>query len=201
MTTYGTIPTISLPPPSQDKRQFVSLAKERIEASLGTRQPWNDMINLPNLSLPSNLAEAIQRIKSNSTIFRTNYAIIVTIILFLNLLWHPVSLIFFIVTVIGWLFLYFLRDEPLVVLGRRVGDGVVTGGLVAVSVVGVFVSDVGENLVVGLCAGIVVVMVHGALREADNLLFVDEQVVGSGEGDLRKAALRNAASSSFSLPA
>ncbi|KAJ9559663.1 hypothetical protein OSB04_004823 [Centaurea solstitialis] len=70
------------------------------------------MLDLHSIGLPHGFSDAISRIKTNFGYFRMNYALIVLGILFLSLLWHPISLIVFVVSMAAWLFFYFLRDEP-----------------------------------------------------------------------------------------
>ncbi|CAI9262230.1 unnamed protein product [Lactuca saligna] len=110
MTTYGTIPTSS---GGGTNLEYLSRAKARIKSGLGTRRSWKEMFNFRSVDLPHGVSDAFSRIKINIGYFRMNYAILVLVILFLSLLWHPVSLIVFVVMMAAWLFLYFLRDEPL----------------------------------------------------------------------------------------
>lgn len=200
MTTYGTIPTE--PPPSSNLH-FVARAKERIESGLGKRRPWLEMIQLQDLTLPTTFNQSIQRIKSNVVFFRMNYAIIILFILFLSLLWHPISLIVFIITMVAWLFLYFLHDQPLMVLGYRIDERLVTISLLLVTIVALFLTSAKYHIIVGLSIGLGVVLVHGALREPEDVFIVDEEEgpgPGSGGAHALKVPLKNAASSSYSLP-
>ena len=199
MTTYGTIPAAT-PSSSSSNLQFVSLAKERINSGLGMPRPWKEMIKLQDLSFPTSVSQLIQRIKINVAVFRMNYAIIILFILFLSLLWHPVSMIVFIVMMVAWLFLYFLRDGPLVVMGYDIDDRMVMLTLLPITVFSLFITNAKKNIIVALAIGLVVVMVHGALKETDNLVLVDgdEGIVSGGKGDM-KMPLKNPASSSFSL--
>ncbi|KAL0010153.1 hypothetical protein SO802_005261 [Lithocarpus litseifolius] len=174
MTTYGTIPASS---PAQANLEYISRAKERIKAGLGTRRPWKLMFNFHSFGLPSNFGDAVSRIKSNVGYFRMNYAIVVLLILFLSLLWHPVSLIVFIVMMAAWLFLYFLRDEPLVVFGRVVDDRVVMIVLAVLTVVFLLLTKATLNILVALLIGAVLVVVHAAVRKTDDL-FLDEEASG-----------------------
>ncbi|KAK3438954.1 hypothetical protein EUGRSUZ_C03888 [Eucalyptus grandis] len=110
MTTYGTIPSASSPLPSSNL-EFISHAKARIRTGLATRRPWKEMFRLSAMAPPDGLGASVGRIQTNVTVFRMNYTVIVLTILFLSLLWHPVSLIAFMVMMILWLFLYFLRGS------------------------------------------------------------------------------------------
>ncbi|OVA11361.1 Prenylated rab acceptor PRA1 [Macleaya cordata] len=170
--TYGTIPTSTTG--ASSNLEFISRAKDRLKSGLGTRRPWNQMIHLQSLGFPSGFGGAISRIKTNTAYFRMNYAIIVLLILFLSLLWHPISLIVFVILMAAWLFLYFLRDEPLVIFNRTINDRVVLIVLSAVTIVGLLLTGAPWNIVGAILVGVVVVLVHAVVRKTDDL-FVDEE--------------------------
>ncbi|GLT55943.1 hypothetical protein SLA2020_290240 [Shorea laevis] len=181
MTTYGTIPTSSSPSGPSTKLEYLSRAKERIKEGLGTRRPWKLMFNLRSINLPGNFPEALTRIRTNLAYFRMNYAIIVLIVLFLSLLWHPVSLIVFLVMMAAWLFLYFLRDEPLVVFSRTIDDRVVLIVLSILTIVFLLLTHATLNILVSLLIGAAVVLVHAAFRRTDDLCL-DEEAAGLMSG-------------------
>ena len=61
MTTYG---TVLAGRPTSSSLGCTSFAKERFRLSLGTRQPWKEMVQLRSLSISANSAEAFQKIQS-----------------------------------------------------------------------------------------------------------------------------------------
>jgi hypothetical protein len=73
------------------------------------------------------------------------------------------------------------------------------------AVVAIFLTNAKSNIIVALAIGVVVLVVHGALRETDddNQFFVDEEGLRSAGGENAKMPpkmpLKNAASSSYSL--
>ncbi|PON96129.1 Prenylated rab acceptor [Trema orientale] len=174
MTNYGAIPTSSSP---SANLEYISRAKDRLKAGLGTRRPWKLMYDVRSLGLPGGLRDAIARVRTNAAYFRTNYAIVVLAILFLSLLWHPISLIVFVVMMAVWLFLYFLRDEPLVLLGRPIDDRIVLAALAVLTVVFLLLTRATTNILVALLIGAVVVVLHAAFRKTDDL-FLDEENAG-----------------------
>ncbi|KAF8406904.1 hypothetical protein HHK36_006025 [Tetracentron sinense] len=176
MSTYGTIPTA---PPVPSKLEFVSRAKDRIRSGLGTRRPWKEMINFHAIGFPSGFRDAVSRIRTNLGYFRMNYTIIVLFILFLSLLWHPISMIVFVIMMAVWLFLYFLRDVPLEIFHRTIDDRVVLIVLSIVTIVALFLTRATLNIIVALLVGLAVVLIHAVLRKTEDL-FVDEETAGSG---------------------
>ncbi|OIW03782.1 hypothetical protein TanjilG_30059 [Lupinus angustifolius] len=172
MTNYGTIPTPSSP--TSPNLEFISRAKLRIKEGLTTRRPWNVMFNLHSVSLPHGFSDAVSRIRTNLSFFQVNYAIVVLLVIFLSLLWHPISMIVFVALMAAWLFLYFLRDQPFVIFGRTVTDRVVLGVMAVVTVGLLLLTGAIANILVALLVGAVVVVVHAALRRTDDL-FLDEE--------------------------
>ncbi|BFG37833.1 hypothetical protein CerSpe_241070 [Prunus speciosa] len=107
------------------------------------------------LSLPSNLSEATTRLAQNLTHFRSNYTLVLLTELFLSLLYHPVSIIVFLI-----IFLYFSRDQPLEVFGFTVGDRVVMVVLGVVTVLALVFTQVWLNVVVSVVIGVALVSLH-----------------------------------------
>ncbi|KAI4355525.1 hypothetical protein L6164_004288 [Bauhinia variegata] len=179
MTTYGTIPTSSSSKgPSSSNLDYISRAKQRIIVGLGARRPWKVMFNFHSFGLPAGVSDAISRIRINIAYFRMNYAMIVLLILFLSLLWHPISLIVFVVLMAAWLFLYFLRDEPLVIFNHLIDDRVVLIVMSVLTIVLLLLTDVTLNVVVAVLIGLVLMAVHGALRRTEDLFLDDEETAG-----------------------
>ncbi|KAG9144076.1 hypothetical protein Leryth_013730 [Lithospermum erythrorhizon] len=186
-TKYGTIPALL---EDSNLDVVVSNAKQKMRSDLGSRRPWKELISF---SLPDSLRGAFQRIQTNMSYFHMNYVIIVLFLIFMSLLWHPVSLIVFMIMMLVWLFLYFLRDDPIIVLGYLVHDSLI---LVVLSIVTVVVLLLTRTSVVllGLLAGIILVALHGAFRQTDDLMLDAD----GGDGWGRKLNLKETASSTYS---
>lgn len=178
MTTYGTIPT-STAPSSSSPLDYISRAKDRGRSALALRRPWRELANVRAFGLPPSLGEAYLRIRTNAAYFAMNYAIVVLLVVFLSLLWHPVSLIVFLVCLAVWLFLYFLRDEPLVVFGRTIGDRTVLIVLSVVTLVLLLLTKATSNVLISLLIGLILVLIHATLRRTEDLVL-EEEAEGPG---------------------
>lgn len=163
------------------------------------------MTNFKSINLPSNLNESIQRIRTNAAYFRVNYTIIVLFVLFITLLWHPVSLIVFTIMMAAWLFLCFLRDDPVSIRGFVVDDRIVMTGLLVATIALLLLTDVTDNIIIGLSVGLAVMLAHGISRSTDDLFIRDEEEVIQSPAPVpvlnakESVPLKNTASSSYSL--
>ncbi|OIW17178.1 hypothetical protein TanjilG_18133 [Lupinus angustifolius] len=175
MATYGTIPTSPTSPSSiPNNLNYITHATQTIKDGLGTRHPWNLMFNLHSFNVPSEIPSALSRIRYNVSFFCMNYAIVVLLTLFLSLLWRPISLIVFTLVMAAWLYLYFLRDQPLVLFGRIVDDHVVLVFMALVTVALLLLTHASVNILVGVSVGVVVMVVHATYRKVDDL-YLDEE--------------------------
>lgn len=153
---YGTIPS----PPTTT-------------TSAAALRPWRTLLP-PDaaFSRPYSAGEALARLRRNLSHFRANYALFALILLFLSLLFHPLSLLLFLALFAAWILLYF-SGRPLAVLGRTLDDRFVLAALGLVTVVAVVLTGVGANVLVALVAAAAAVGAHAALRSTEDL-FLDE---------------------------
>lgn len=171
-------------------------AKQTTQSMITTLRPWRELLDISALSLPHGYDEAMARLRHNTSYFRGNYALAVLVIVFLGLIYHPISMIAFIVVFIGWILLYFSRDanDSIVISGKEVDDRIVLVLLSLVTILALVYTDVGENVLVSLIVGLLIVGAHGAFRNTNDL-FLDEET--ARRGGLVSAAVGNRPTSSY----
>ncbi|KAJ4832627.1 hypothetical protein Tsubulata_001356 [Turnera subulata] len=188
--TYGTIPnttatttTTAQPSPpttTTTSLTFISRATAATQALIHTRRPWRELFTpVAAFSRPYSYPEAITRIRHNLNHFCVNYAMIALSILFLSLLWHPISMIVFIALFIAWYFLYFDREAPVVAFHQTLDDRVILGALGLVTIIALVFTHVGTNVLVALVVAVVVVGLHAAFRVTEDM-FLDEETAAEG---------------------
>ncbi|KAL4604727.1 hypothetical protein ACB092_10G210400 [Castanea dentata] len=139
-----------------------------------TRRPWRELIQpFSSFTRPYSLGEATARVKRNLDHFRVNYTLI--FILFLCLLWHPISMIVFLAIFVAWYFLYLLRNRPLLLFRITVNDRIVLALLSIITIVALVLTVVWLNVLVALLIAAAIVVLHATFRGTEDLYFEDEQ--------------------------
>ncbi|XP_073157782.1 PRA1 family protein B2-like [Henckelia pumila] len=159
-------------------RSFFSGISERVRSGLSNRRPWSELVDRSAFSKPESLSDATIRIRKNYPYFRVNYIAIITIVLIVSFLTNPFSLILLSGLLAAWLFLYLLRqssDPPLTLCGRHFSDGQALIFLIVSTIIVIFLTSVGSVLAWALMVGVVIVCLHGAFRDPEDL-FIDEQL-------------------------
>ncbi|OIW19082.1 hypothetical protein TanjilG_06391 [Lupinus angustifolius] len=157
-------------------RTLISNLSDSLRNGLSQRRPWTELTDRSAFSKPESFSEATLRIRKNFSYFRINYYAVVSVILAVSLLTNPFSLILLIGLLASWTFLYLFRpsDQPLVILGRTFSDFETLSLLAALTVVVIFLTNVGSVLISALMLGVAVVCLHGSFRVPEDL-FMDEQ--------------------------
>jgi hypothetical protein len=141
---------------------------------IATPRSWREFLDISALSRPHSYDDAMLRLRRNLTYFQFNYTVVILLIVFLSLLWQPVSMIVFLILLVAWFFLYFSRNGPLVILNRTMDDRIILCVLGIVTVVGLVSTHVGVNVLLSLIVGVVVVGLHASFRVIEDL-YVDEE--------------------------
>jgi len=181
-STSASTPILPISQPllsSPAARVFLSKVSEGVKNAMYHRRPWLELVDHNAFSKPESLVEATSRIRRNWTYFRINYVIMLCSVVAFSLLSHLVSLFLLLVLLGGWSFLYFFRTEPLVLYGRRFSEREILGILSVLSIVIVFLTDVGSVLISSLMFGMAIICVHGAFRAPEDL-FLEEQSATAG---------------------
>ncbi|GKA31757.1 PRA1 family protein E [Tanacetum coccineum] len=182
---YGTLPTSTitndLPPLSSSPNTLIARARFHTENFIARRRPWREFLDYTKVTRPASYEDFVQRIKRNLNYFRVNYAMVILLILFLSLIYQPVSMITFLIVFVGWFFLYFFRDprNPVVIMNHVFDDRVVLMALSLLTIFALACTDVGVILLVAVGVGAGVVVVHAGIRGTDDL-FLDENENGDG---------------------
>ncbi|CAD5186660.1 unnamed protein product [Musa acuminata subsp. malaccensis] len=95
-----------------------------------------------------------------------NYVIVVHPVVFLSPLWHPTSLM---------VFLYFVRNEPLVALVRTcVNDRTILIALSMVTLVLLLRTKATSDVLISRLVGLRMVLIHAALLRTEDLVLKEE---------------------------
>ncbi|KAJ0631043.1 putative prenylated rab acceptor P [Helianthus annuus] len=182
---YGTLPTSTatgdiLPPSTPNA--LIARARHHTEDFISRRRPWRELFDYKAVTWPQSYSDATRRIKQNLNYFRVNYAMVTLLILFLSLIYQPISMITFLVVFVGWFFLYFFRDprSPVVILGYVFDDRVVLMALSLLTVFALACTDVGVILLVAIGLGAGVVVIHAGIRSTDDLFLEEPEVTDGG---------------------
>ncbi|KAM7499070.1 hypothetical protein LguiA_023484 [Lonicera macranthoides] len=169
-TTYTTIPISGA--------DVISRSFQNLSTFVTRHRPWPEFIS--NFDRPDSLSDAGIRLRRNAKYFSVNYTIIISIIAAACLIGSPISLVIFALISLLWLVLYFFREDPMVVWGHHVSDWIVMLSLVIVTFLAVWFTGILVNLMIGIGVALLILAVHGILRNPEGLFLDENDAVSAG---------------------
>ena len=146
----------------------------------GNAKPWGEAFDRNSFARPSTMNEATARIRKNFHYFKINYILAMTIVLLITMFIYPKSLLVLSVVLFGWIYLYVIRQKPIVINGIPIEGNVKLTSCSAISMLVIFfLTNVGGLLLYAFTFGVIVIAIHGALRVPDDL-FIDETEMSGG---------------------
>ncbi|PWA60490.1 Prenylated rab acceptor PRA1 [Artemisia annua] len=168
----------TLPPTNNnpDLRPFFSHMSASITQTFSQRRPWFELIDRSTFSRPDTFKEAVARVRKNLTYFRVNYTAIIVLVAAFSLLSHPFILFFLACLLWAWLFLYVFRtpDQPVNMFDRTFTDRETLGILIILTILIIFLTELGALMISSVVVGFGITCVHGAFRVPQEV-FVDDQ--------------------------
>lgn len=176
-------------------RSFLTRLTAYVRHALCNSRPWTELIDWTAFSRPESLSDGVSRVRKNFSYFRTNYMILLALLLVGSLLTHPFSLLLLLSLMAAWLFLYAFRpsDQPLTLGGRTFSDHEILAILCTLTLVVIFLTSVGSLLMSTIMIGLAIVAAHGAFRIPEDLFLGEQEAFGSGLFSLVGGAASSAA--------
>lgn len=144
------------------------------------RKPWSEVLDRTSFSKPGSLQEAAGRIRRNAGYFKINYLIIILLTVAGTFLTHPSSLLVLGFLAASWVYMFAIKQGPLVINGKELSDREKLMGMSVASFLIVFVfTSVANVLFSALTLSLAIVGLHGAMRVPDDL-FLDEAESNQG---------------------
>lgn len=81
---------------------------------------------------------------------------------------------------LAWLFLYFLRDEPLHLFSRSIDDRIVLTILSVLTVGLLLLTGATGNILISVAVGVSIVVIYSVFRRSDDLFLDEDQAAAGG---------------------
>lgn len=158
---------------------LLSRISETWRHTFSQSRPWRELVDRSAFAKPGSLAEAGSRIRKNCAHFRLNYALLFTAVLALTLVSNPLSLFLLCGLLAAWIFGYLIRTTPLTLFNRTFSEREVLALMGVLSIVVIFMTNVGSVLISAAMVGFAIICTHAAFRVPDDL-FLDDEVPATG---------------------
>eukprot|EP00878_Enallax_costatus_P005248 GHUV01005515.1.p1 GENE.GHUV01005515.1~~GHUV01005515.1.p1 ORF type:complete len:219 (+),score=60.69 GHUV01005515.1:195-851(+) len=153
-----------------------SRLREYSTSTFEQRKPWGEVLDRTSFSKPSSLQEAASRIRKNAGYFKINYLIIILLTVAATFVTHPSSLLVLGFLAASWVYVFAIRQGPLVISGKELSEREKLLGMSAISFLVVFVlTSVANVLFSALTLSCAIIGLHGAMRVPDDLFLDDSE--------------------------
>eukprot|EP00879_Flechtneria_rotunda_P025631 GHRR01027260.1.p1 GENE.GHRR01027260.1~~GHRR01027260.1.p1 ORF type:complete len:141 (+),score=20.87 GHRR01027260.1:225-647(+) len=96
-----------------------SRLREYASNTFEQRKPWTEVFDRTTFSRPSSLQEAASRCRQNLGYFRVNYLIVILLTVAASFLTHPSSLFILGALMASWVYVFVIKQGPLVLGGKE----------------------------------------------------------------------------------